>query len=78
VGGDIIIHFLQNKDKMRNLGLIDFFVLNGTFSNISAISWRPVLVNQKQELSMGSVSNGIKIKRRITEEEEDPPHLKNH
>jgi hypothetical protein len=24
--------------------LIDFFVLNTTFSNISAISWRPVLV----------------------------------
>jgi hypothetical protein len=24
--------------------LIDFFVFNATFSNISAISWRPVLV----------------------------------
>jgi hypothetical protein len=24
--------------------LIDFFVLNASFSNISAISWRPVLV----------------------------------
>jgi hypothetical protein len=24
--------------------LIDFLVLNATFSNISAISWRPVLV----------------------------------
>jgi hypothetical protein len=34
-------------------------------SNISAKSWRPVLVNQKQELSIGSVFNGIKIKKRI-------------
>ena len=24
--------------------LIDFFMLNATFNNISAISWRPVLV----------------------------------
>jgi hypothetical protein len=26
------------------IDLIDFFVLSVTFSNISAISWRPVLV----------------------------------
>jgi hypothetical protein len=30
---------------LLNFDLIDcFFVLNATFSNISAISWRPVLV----------------------------------
>jgi hypothetical protein len=27
--------------------LILFFVLNATFSNISAISWRPVLVEEE-------------------------------
>ena len=26
---------------------LDFFVLNATFSNISAISWRPVLVMEE-------------------------------
>jgi len=33
------LHTYLNNDR-----LIDFFVLNATFSNISAISWRPVLV----------------------------------
>jgi hypothetical protein len=28
-------------------GLVNFIVLNATFNNISAISWRPVLVVEK-------------------------------
>jgi hypothetical protein len=34
----------NNQLNVRKLDLIDFFVLNATFSNISAISWRSVLV----------------------------------
>ena len=30
--------------------MIDLFVLNATFSNISAISWRPVLVVEEAEV----------------------------
>jgi hypothetical protein len=33
--------------------LIDFLVFNATFSNISVISWRPVLVVEEAVLVMG-------------------------
>jgi hypothetical protein len=33
--------------------LIDFLVFNATFSNISVISWRPVLVVEEAALVMG-------------------------
>jgi hypothetical protein len=33
----------ENKFYFKDLILIDFWCLNATFSNISAISWRPVV-----------------------------------
>jgi hypothetical protein len=33
----------ENKFNFKDLILIDFWCLNATFSNISAISWRPVV-----------------------------------
>jgi hypothetical protein len=38
------MHFNFKNMKNNNKLLIDFFWLNATFSNISATSWRPVLV----------------------------------
>jgi hypothetical protein len=38
---NVVFSRKQNVNKLR---LIDILVFNTTFSNISAISWRPVLV----------------------------------
>ena len=41
------VHYLSYfyaEKRLNDFFVVDFFVLNATFSNISAISWRPVLV----------------------------------
>jgi len=38
--------------------LIDFLVFNATFSNISAISWRPVLVVEEAEYPERTTDSG--------------------
>ena len=40
------------------IDLIRFLVLNATFSNISAISWRPVLVVDEAEVSEITTDHG--------------------
>ena len=35
------------NDNRLSFGLVDFMVLNATFNNISAISWRSVLLVDK-------------------------------
>jgi hypothetical protein len=43
---NFLILFIMNK-KTHVKRLIDFLVFNATFSNISAKSWRPVLVMEE-------------------------------
>ena len=38
-----ILYFVSTRNRM-NQNDLDFWCFNATFSNISAISWRPVLV----------------------------------
>jgi len=38
--------------------LVDFLVFNATFSNISAISWRPVLVVEEAEYPERTTDHG--------------------
>jgi hypothetical protein len=40
----LFIKIQQKKIAIYSVDLIGFIVCNATFSNISAISWRPVLV----------------------------------
>jgi hypothetical protein len=41
---------LSNILSLNNILNLNFLVFNATFSNISAISWRPVLVVEEAEV----------------------------
>jgi hypothetical protein len=49
--------FLKGMNDTRKL--VDFWSFNATFSNILAISWRPVLVVEEAGEPIGGISNAI-------------------